>query len=76
MNYYSEHYGNIKDDLLTILVCVVLFFGILLGINACSASDWNDGVCPHCEVKYELRGVSRGLKYYSCPECGQEVERY
>lgn len=76
MNYYSEYYRNIKDDLLTILVCVVLFFGIMFGINACSALDWNDGVCPHCEVRYELRGASRGLKYYACPECGQEVERY
>lgn len=26
--------------------------------------------------RQELRGASKGLKYYACPECGQEVERY
>ena len=46
------------------------------GINALTSSDWNDGDCPDCEVKYELRGASSGLKYYACPECGREVQRY
>ena len=76
MNYYSENYGNIKYNLLTILACVAICFGIMFLVNACSSSDWNDGVCPNCEVRYELSGASRGLKYYSCPKCGQEVERY
>ncbi len=42
-------------------------------------SEWNNGVCPDCGVRYELRGVSGKVvkeKYYSCPECGKEVERY
>lgn len=72
MNYYKD----VKYELLTTLVCFAMFLGIVFGINACSTLNWNDGFCPHCEVRYELRGVSRGLKYYSCPECGQEVERY
>ena len=45
-------------------------------INACSSTDWNGGECPDCDIRYEMRGVSRGLKYYVCPECGNEVERF
>lgn len=56
--------------LIFILACVVI------GVNSCSASDWNNGICPICEARYELRGASRGLKYYACPNCGKEVERY
>lgn len=78
MSYYSRNYGS--DDtsvnLIMIGICIVLIFLMVIGVNSCSASTWNDGICPDCEVRYELRGASRGLKYYSCPECGQEVERY
>lgn len=51
---------------------------IVVGTNSCSASDWNDGICPNCNVRYELRGAAGDLhlKYYVCPECGKEVERY
>lgn len=55
---------------------IVIIFLLIFAMNSCSASTWNNGVCPDCEARYELRGASRGLKYYSCPECGQEVERY
>lgn len=51
-------------------------FLIITGTNSCSADDWNDGICPKCETRYELRGASRGLKYYACPSCGKEVSRY
>lgn len=51
---------------------------LVIGTNSCSASDWNDGFCPDCGVRYELRGAAGDLhlKYYVCPECGKEVERY
>lgn len=62
----------------------VIIFGIALlvlvvvGTNSCSASDWNGGICPGCNVRYELRGAAGDLhlKYYVCPECGKEVKRY
>lgn len=57
-------------------ILAILVFAIMIGTNSSSTSTWNDGICPNCEVRYELRGVSRGLKYYDCPNCGQEVERY
>ena len=59
-----------------IFIFIVLWIAIMFGVNSCSASTWNDGVCISCETRYELRGVSKGLKYYACPDCGQEVTRY
>lgn len=65
-----------KYGCLGIIICIVLIFIAMIGTNLCTESDWNNGNCPRCEVRYELRGASRGLKYYSCPDCGFEVERY
>lgn len=77
MSYYSRNYSsNNEASLIIAIICFILAFAIMFGVNACSASDWNDGICPHCQVRYELRGVSKSLKYYACPKCGQEVERF
>ena len=80
MSYYSRNYSNSNSDSDTswtmIIIGLILVFALMFGVNSCSAPTWNDGICPDCEVRYELRGASRGLKYYACPECGQEVERY
>lgn len=67
---------NNDGSLWSIAVCMILIVLIILGTNSCSATDWNSGKCPNCETRYELRGASRGLKYYACPSCGKEVERY
>lgn len=61
------------------LIAVISLLGFLmLATNSCSASDWNDGICPDCGVRHELRGAAGDLhlKYYVCPECGKEVGRY
>lgn len=58
-----------------IFIPIALILFIMFGFNTCSAPKWNDGECPKCEVRYEMRGVSRGFKYYVCPECGLEVQR-
>lgn len=76
MSYYSRSSSDDGATWLTIIICFVLIFAIIIGTNSCTADEWNDGICPKCEVRYELRGASRGLKYYACPMCGQEVERY
>ena len=76
MNYYSRRYSDGSASWWTVILCFVLVIAIILGFNSCSEEAWNDGICPNCEVRYELRGASRGLKYYACPECGQEVERF
>jgi hypothetical protein len=69
----------VKDCLSAILIFIIamafLFF-IITSVNSCSSISWNDGICPKCEIRYELRGASQGLKYYSCPDCGNEVQRY
>ena len=59
-----------------IIICFILVLLIMLGVNTCAAPKWNDGICPDCEARYELRATYKGLKYYACPECGKEVERY
>ena len=65
-----------KYGCLGIIICIVLVFFIIIGTNSCASEDWNNGNCPECEVRYELRGASKGLKYYACPDCGFEVQRY
>lgn len=58
------------------IIGMILVFCILFSFNACTAEEWNHGKCPKCDVRYELRGASRGIKYYACPKCGNEVSRY
>ena len=63
--------------LILLLICVFMVFAIEAGTNASTETEWNQGVCPVCDVRYELRAATNsGLKYYSCPTCGQEVKRY
>lgn len=68
--------SNAKRNIIEIIVLVGICFLIVAFANSCSASDWNNGICPKCEFRYELRGVSRGIKAYACPECRKEVRRY
>ena len=68
-----------KDDnygCLGMIICLFLAILLMLAVNSCSEEDWNSGECPRCETRYELRGASKGLKYYACPDCGFEVQRY
>jgi hypothetical protein len=59
---------------LIIMIATLVF--IVIVVNTCSASQWNDGICPKCNERYELCAVYKGLKYYTCPECGEEIRRY
>lgn len=65
-----------KWDIIEIFVLIGICILLVIGINSCSVSDWNNGICPKCEVRYELRGYSQGINVYDCPECGKEVHRY
>lgn len=67
---------NDNFELFTILICIALIICMVLGFNACTESEWNGGICTECETRYELRGVSKHVKYYACPNCGNEVSRY
>lgn len=71
MRHYSDN-----TDLWTALLCVALVCLIMFGFNMCTADEWNGGECPKCDTRYELRGVSKYIKYYACPDCGNEVRRY
>lgn len=73
-----KKYNNtdLKYDIVVIIGCILIVIFLITTVNSCSASDWNNGICPNCEVRYELRGLSQGLSAYACPECGKEVRRY
>ena len=75
MSYYG--YRNKNGIGCFGLIAGFLIVGaIMLGVNTFAEPRWNEGICPDCAVRYELRAASRGLKYYACPDCGQEVKRY
>ena len=76
MGYYSRNYHSSDNSGGSLVITIIILLLLTFGLNSCSAPTWNDGICPRCEARYELRGVSRYVKYYSCPECGQEVRRY
>lgn len=58
----------------TILFLIFLF--IVFVCNSCVQEKWNDGVCPNCNVNYNLIGVNGGINHYICPNCHEEVTRY
>lgn len=71
----NDKYGCLLS-IISIILIILFVLALMLVIDSCTAETWNDGICAECEMRYELRGVSQGLKYYACPECGQEVKRY
>lgn len=73
-----KKYNNtdLKYDIVVIIGCILIVIFLITTVNSCSASDWNNGICPNCEVRYELRGYSQRISAYACPECGKEVRRY
>lgn len=76
MNKKYDGIDDLKLAVITLLVGIAVIILVIFSHNACSADIWNDGICPKCETRYELRGVSNGFKYYVCPDCGQDVQRY
>ena len=70
-----RHYSD-STDLWTALICFALVLLIAVGFNTCTADEWNSGECPKCDTRYELRGVTKYMKCYACPECGNEVNRF
>lgn len=74
--YRSKRTFNIDIELFILILCIVLAFLLVFASNACTAKEWNDGVCPDCNTRYELRGVYKGTRYYACPDCGNEVDRF
>ena len=66
----------LKYELIALAAIIAILLLIGGCFNACTAGEWNGGECIKCDVHYELRGVSKNIKYYSCPKCGNEVQRY
>ena len=77
MSYYSHRYTyhTSGTSWWSLIIPIVLCIFIILTYNACTAEKWNNGNCPDCHTRYELRGVYNGAYYYACPQCGNEVTR-
>lgn len=71
----GENYGCIVPIVVAVFLFILCSL-MMFGVNSFSSEKWNDGICFNCKARYELKGVSDALKYYTCPECGQEVNRY
>ena len=70
-----------KEVCLTFIAAVFALSLLMCGtnylFNCFTEDDWNNGICPTHEVRYELKAAGEaGLKYYACPECGFEVMRH
>jgi hypothetical protein len=65
-----------KIGCLSLIISIILILLLTFCANSCTASDWNDGICPDCDIRYELKAAYKQLKYYACPHCGKEVRRY
>lgn len=78
MSYYSRRhsYSSSDSSWWVLIIILALALLILFTHNACTASEWNNGRCPDCNTRYELRGVHKCIHYYACPKCGNEVSRY
>ena len=63
------------NTILMDILILVLVLGIICGLNSCTADTWNNGICPDCEIRYELKYVVNSMNYYECLECGQTVKR-
>lgn len=74
-SYYNSD-TKAGSFLVSILVVVGIMLFYMVGLNSCTASEWNNGRCSECQTRYELSAVYNDIKYYSCPDCGNEVCRY
>ena len=67
---------SLETHIIALIAIVALFIFFAFVYNSCNSSEWNNGKCPKCNVRYELRTETRYHKTYVCPECGNEVSRY
>lgn len=78
-NINTNNMNNNEDILskfVVIITLIFIFLSLASSVNSNGESKWNNGYCSTCEARFELCGVSSWLKYYACPECGDEVYRY
>lgn len=73
----SSEIEELVISILAVIIAFVMVFAVQSCQNSATEDVWNNGICRQCEVRYELRAATQyGLKYYVCPGCGLEVERY
>ena len=84
---YKE-YQSEKDKFFTKVIKIIFVLCMIAAIaasigtiwgeikNLNTEKIWNYGVCPTCNVKYQLLDMKRDKSYYQCPKCKIEVVRY
>lgn len=70
---YNDDFGFI--DLLLhpvtrIIICIAILFLFYAYVHTPS-DNWNDGICPTCDVQYELKAVNGRMyeEFWQCPVC-------
>ena len=53
----------IRDAVIIMTLFIAMMFMAMEFVNISTSSEWNDGSCKNCEVKYELRAVCGGIKF-------------
>ena len=79
MSYYSRRRNQNRNhdySIWNLIAIMAIVFILFFATEACTAKEWNDGMCPDCNTRYELRGVYKGTHYYACPDCGNEVSKF
>lgn len=54
--------------LIIILTGIISFLIASIGFSN-QEKTFNNGYCPHCNIKYEAIEYSHGETYYECPNC-------
>lgn len=54
--------------LIIILTGIIFFLIASIGFSN-QEKTFNNGYCPHCNIKYEAIEYSHGETYYECPNC-------
>ena len=52
-------WNDVEYSIFGLIACIGLIFLLMVVTNSCSHTEWNNGDCPDCEVRYELRGASK-----------------
>lgn len=65
----SHLIDEVCGKIATVIGCVLIVF-CLAGFGCSSEEkDFNHGVCPRCDTKYEAIERSHSETYYECPNC-------
>lgn len=75
----NKKYDTVQTILYIVLILTIVYVLVdIFKTNISTNTEWNNGICIECNVRYELIDIStfNKLKLYKCPKCGNEIKRY